>query len=354
MSHSVASYISLSSNITTLTDNQSLTIPATNVKPLIKLLVNQGVNLSNLLKDTQIQFSELARHQHLLSFEQYIKLIKNARQQNVCPDYALQLGEQFFINHDGVLACRVMSSETPKQAMSLLTYYQDLFTQLLSFTFDVDEEKGVFTIKEKIPLGEALPHFIEYAFSAIFCLGRFCLGQSHIDLKMEFSYTCPSSTDTYVKFFQNPVTFNQLENRVIFDIKTLEQSILFSDSLSACENENLCAKRKPVDEEKAFINKVTQTLRTFSFQDISLEALASRLHMSPRSLRRRLHAQNVSYKSLLELEQKRLAIKYLENHRYTLDQIAHELGYLNASSFSRAFKRWFGLAPIYYQKSKHE
>lgn len=354
MSNRIASYISLSTPGVIHQGMQDFGIPVTNIKPLVKLLVTQGVTLESLLADTGITFNDFTQHNHTLIFEQYKRLIKNARRLNLDSSYALKLGEQFFINHDGVLACRVMSSDNPEQAMTLLDTYQTLFTQLLHFQFETDEHGGVFSIEEKIPLGDILPHFIEFTFSALFCLGRFCLGQSHMDIEIELSYPCPSDKKTFEDFFNNPVRFNCEKNRVIFPPNTLSQSIIFADTLAATENEQLCQQHlSQVRSDEILIKKVKKVIRDIPFTQVSLENLGEKLHMSPRSLRRHLQSHGVSYKTLLENERKRLALKRIEACEYSLDDIAHELGYLNASSFSRAFKRWFGMAPVHYKQHCH-
>jgi len=355
MSNRIASYISLSTPSVLQQGMQDFGIPISNIKPLIKLLVTQGADLTQLLKDTGITLKDFSVMNHTVIFEQYRRLLRNVRQLDIDHTYALKLGEQFFINHDGILACRVMSSENPAEAMGLLEVYQSLFTQLLQFHFESDDNGGIFTIEEKTPLGDVLPHFIEFTFSAIFCLGRFCLGQSHIDLEIEFSYPCPGNHEEFQQFFQNPVRFNCKQNRVKFSARTLKQSIIFSNILAANENEVLCQKHlSQVRSDELLIKKVKQTIRKMPFTQVSLENLGDSLHMSPRSLRRHLQAHGVSYKTLLENERKRLAIKRIELGNVSLDDIAHELGYLNASSFSRAFKRWFGMAPVQYKQQEQQ
>lgn len=330
---------------------QDFGISVSSIKPLVKLLVAQGVPLNALLSETGITLNDFTSLRHTVIFKQYKRLISNARRLSTDPTYALQLGEQFFINHDGVLACRMMSSNNPKQAMALVETYQALFTQLLNLRFDSDEQGGVFTIEEKVPLGDILPHFVEYTFAALFCVERFCLGQPHIDMQIELAYPCPGQAEDFECFFNNPVRFDCEKNRIIFSHHTLNQSFIFANALSASENEILCQQYlSQVESDEKLIRKVKTVIREMPFTQVSLEYLGEQVHMSPRSLRRHLQNHGVSYKTLLENERKRLALKRIEANHYSLDDIAHELGYLNASSFSRAFKRWFGMSPLHYKQ----
>ncbi len=326
-------------------------VPASNIKPLCKLMLMQGVTLESLLHNTNIALTDFTQINNNLLFEQYLTLITNARTLCKDPTYALVLGEQFYINHDGILSCRVMSSDNALAAMELLTQYQNLFTELLEFSLDVNDDYAIFSIVEKVPLGEALPHFVEYSYSVLCSLAKFCLANNKMQVELEFSYDNPCKGDEFETFFANPVRFNCSANRVIIPKSTLVQSVIFSDKQSAIENEKLCQQHlQQVRSEQKVIQDVKKAIRSLPFDKVSLEVLAQQLCMSTRSLRRHLQGQGVSYKTLLENERKRIALNRIEQQDISIDKLAELLGYNNASSFSRAFKRWFGISPHHYQQ----
>ena len=247
-----------------------------------------------------------------------------------------------------------MSSQTTLDAMELLTEYQNLFTQILSLSLDVTEDYGIFSVEESIPLGDCLPHFVEYCFAALYSLGKFCVGGDHIDLSFEFTYGNPGSDEEFSEFFGNNVKFNCPHNRVFIPRKTLNQDIIFSNRQAANDNERLCQQHlKQVNKDQMVIQKVKRIIRDIPFNELSIESLSDRLHMSPRTLRRHLQAQGVSYKTLLENERKRISLKRIEQQDISIETLALQLGYQNASSFSRAFKRWFGVAPHHYKSDNH-
>lgn len=325
-------------------------MPASNIKPLVKLLVTQGVPLENILEGTGIQFEDFTDPNKTLVFAQYLSLIKNARKYSLNPIYTLQLGEQFFVNHDGILACRVMSSRNNLDAMELLTEYQNLFTQILSLSLEVTEDFGIFSVEESIPLGDTLPHFVEYCYAVLYSLGKFCMGGKPIELHFEFSHDNPGKGDEFSNFFHNTVKFNCDRNRVLIPRHTLDQNIIFSNQQAANNNERLCQQHlKQVNKDQVVIQKVKRIIRDIPFNELSIESLSDKLHMSTRTLRRHLQTQGVSYKTLLENERKRIALKRIEKQDISIEALAIQLGYQNASSFSRAFKRWFGVAPHHYK-----
>lgn len=73
--------------------------------------------------------------------------------------------------------------------------------------------------------------------------------------------------------------------------------------------------------------------------------VARAMGMSARTLQRRLHVEGTSFGDVLDHVRAALALAYLDNPGLTTAEVAYLLGYAEASSFSRAFRRWHGRAP---------
>jgi len=84
----------------------------------------------------------------------------------------------------------------------------------------------------------------------------------------------------------------------------------------------------------------------------SLEDVAQQLAMAPRSLSRRLEEDGTSFRELVEVERKQVALQLLEGTEMKIEEMAVQLGYGDAASFARAFRRWFGRAPGEYRKAQ--
>ena len=80
-----------------------------------------------------------------------------------------------------------------------------------------------------------------------------------------------------------------------------------------------------------------------------VEEVASEMHMSSRTLKRKLQQLGTSYQKLLDDLRKGLAVEYLTQSGRSVDDIALALGYSDASNFARAFRRWTGKSPSDYR-----
>jgi AraC-like DNA-binding protein len=80
--------------------------------------------------------------------------------------------------------------------------------------------------------------------------------------------------------------------------------------------------------------------------------IAKRLHMSERSLRRKLQEEGVSFRKLIDELRVQVAIKYVRDTDLTIEDVASALGFSDASAFRHAFRRWTGAAPHEFRRAR--
>ena len=80
-----------------------------------------------------------------------------------------------------------------------------------------------------------------------------------------------------------------------------------------------------------------------------LAEAAQRFHMSARSLQRRLRDEDLTWQQLVEKTRRLLVERHLRAPSMSITQLAFLLGFSDVSSFSRAFKKWYGVSPRRYR-----
>jgi AraC-like DNA-binding protein len=83
----------------------------------------------------------------------------------------------------------------------------------------------------------------------------------------------------------------------------------------------------------------------------SLCAIARRMGVSERTLRRRLKSGGTSYNTILREMRAAVAKNVLLDRMVTVDRIATQLGYSETANFRHAFKRWTGHSPQSYRSA---
>ncbi|MGV3539202.1 MAG: AraC family transcriptional regulator ligand-binding domain-containing protein [Rufibacter sp.] len=101
-----------------------------------------------------------------------------------------------------------------------------------------------------------------------------------------------------------------------------------------------------------FSKVVLQTIENSFRKEVPvLETVASALHMTARSLQRKLNVEGISYSQLQEEVRRKLALEFMQNSFFSISEISDKLGYANISAFSRVFKKWTGITPSEFKQS---
>jgi len=82
---------------------------------------------------------------------------------------------------------------------------------------------------------------------------------------------------------------------------------------------------------------------------LTLDQVAEKLHLSTRSLRRKLKEEDTSFQALLTRVRSTLAKELLLSGKLTIEQVAERIGYSETAAFCHAFKHWTGMPPSRYR-----
>ena len=82
----------------------------------------------------------------------------------------------------------------------------------------------------------------------------------------------------------------------------------------------------------------------------TLRRTASVLHLPPRTLQRHLAAEGTTLRREIERIREHMAIATLRERTVPIEEVAFILGYTEASTFYRSFRRWTGKTPRQYRR----
>jgi AraC-like DNA-binding protein len=161
---------------------------------------------------------------------------------------------------------------------------------------------------------------------------------------------------TYARYFATAVRFGAAYDELVFDRKLLDVPLARADvGLAAVLEAHVQGLLESLPDEDPFLGNVRRAMfAALGTGDVSLTALAKALHVSPRTLRRRLTECGVPYKTLLDEVRREVALREVARNIESLDALAERLGFSEASTFYRAFKRWTGTTPARYRADSQQ
>jgi AraC-like DNA-binding protein len=173
-------------------------------------------------------------------------------------------------------------------------------------------------------------------------------------IEVRLSHPAAGELAEYPRRFGCPVRFEQPDNEIVFPSAALDVPLRTADpQLGQVLEEHVQGLLDALPHGDPFVHRARSALAsTLANGGPSLEALAASLHMTPRTLRRRLDEQSTSYKALLDELRRELACHYLNRSTERFEQIANRLGFAEPSTFYRAFKRWTGTTPALYRAQR--
>jgi len=153
--------------------------------------------------------------------------------------------------------------------------------------------------------------------------------------------------EMYEAHFHSSVKFKASRNALVFSKADMDLPFAtYNAELLAIVAPQLEAELTQQLAQKTFSEQAKAILkRLLAGQRPGIQDLARELHLSTRTLQRRLTEQGITFQRLLEETRRELARHYLLHASLELNETAYLLGYEDANSFFRAFHHWEGTSP---------
>lgn len=169
---------------------------------------------------------------------------------------------------------------------------------------------------------------------------------------VHFEYPPPEQIDEYDYLFPGEHKFHQTWSGFSFNRELLDEATVRDyDSLKVFMRDNPVALflQPKVDSSLAVDIERLMKHRNRSGALPSIDDAAASVHVSRRTLIRRLKKEGTSYQSIKDSVRQERALDLLASRDITISEVAESVGFVDAATFSRAFKIWTGKSPSDYR-----
>ncbi|PKG00578.1 AraC family transcriptional regulator [Alcanivorax sp. 97CO-6] len=331
-------------------DPEEYSVSAEYLALLLAVLSRRGVATETLLEGTRIEPGCWRNPQARITAQDFERVAIRAIELSGEPWLGWELGASMTLSSHGFLGYAAMSSATLGEALELAVKYfrtRSTLVQLETFT---DGDMAVMQINELLALGELAPLIMESLFSSFHFMGEKLVPGQEVIGELRFSYPEPDYFARLRPVMPVPVYFDCAYNQMRFPVERMKYTLQFADPRLArmaadqCEQEMATIKLPP-----PLLGQVRRIILGGGGRFPGVEEVAGELHMSSRTLKRKLQQLGTSYQEVLDGLRKGLAVEYLTQSEKTVDEIAMTLGYSDASNFARAFRRWTARSPSDYR-----
>lgn len=312
-----------------------------------------GVGIDALFEGVGVSPEQMSDPGARLSHRQKIALFGNVQRLTPDPTIGLMAGQRQRISDYGVYGYGVLSSATFGEAIAFGIEHIRLAGPVLEKSFRVEGEVAVFEGHDVIQLGPLLPLVTEFWFSSMQTLISRVLERPFEAYRLLLPYPAPPHAARYGEVFGYPVQFDAGVMQWHFHAGLLALPLPNANPITADTCADFCARMlETFGEEHALVKTIRLACLNSAGSFPRVDEMAERLHVSPRTLHRRLGEAGTGYQQLLDDVRKRLAVEFLERTGLSVDQIAERSGFSDVSNFRKAFKKWTGQSPAYYRERK--
>ena len=316
--------------------------PAHKIAAMVAAMGECDVSAEQALSGTGLAESQLATS--LISYRQMRTVFDNAQQLAAEPTLALVAGQRMHVTAFGMYGYALLSSPSHAAAIDFAVKYHDVMGPLVELSFGRDGEAAVYSYEPILEADPAQPLYrfaLEFQLASHHTIMTDLYGKAFRFSQISTTYAAPAHARAYARLFKCPVHFAQPVNELRFDASWIEQRMSYANPITYAMAHEACEKDlRVLSRTGSIAAQVHRLLITHAGHFPGIDEVAASLSLNGRNLRRRLDAEQTSYRKILAETRMHLAIEYLRKTRMTNDEIAARLGYSDAANFRHAFKRW--------------
>lgn len=329
-----------------------------NISPVYARFVLREIIHRGLCEQAFFAGTALNRHQletgGNIAMADFVTLLDNARKLSADEQLGLLIGRHSNVATLGPIGAAAATAPSVREGLQVL----ESFSRLHASYIKVELVSGLLAMSVRIrfleDLGELERFHVEAGVMLVQHYVEMVTGRILDDAQYRMSFDAPAYAHAYDDCMHSPVSFG-------FETSSIELRHHWLDLPSPYFNAEIWARAQSLLEHRiaalgdetdnTYTQHVSALLRSYEPPLPDLAAVAARLHLSPRTLNRRLQREGSSFRETRAVVLATWARQYLAQTDFSVEAIAIALGYQDAANFRRAFRAWQHCSPAQYRRN---
>lgn len=333
-----------------MTSTQAIRVPARYYLGLIDWLDESGFDTDQLLHQSHIHVAAFRSREGGLSLPQVDALVEHALKMTGRADLGMDVGQRIKISTHEILGYAILSSPTLDYALQLINRFSRLVVPNFRARYRRGPARAEFEWTPTLSMSaESLRFHLDTI--AVATHEHICslLGKSMQTYSAYLSAEEPRYAARFRRYhhviwhFEAPGTPGL---RMVLPASMVDTALVMADRHALEMAEGRCQDLLDQVEQSVGLTGWLEVMLRESRNGMpSLGDLAAILNLTPRTLERRLKAENCQFHELCKRIRYQKAREMLLAGTHSITQVALELGYSDLANFTRAFKRESGKSP---------
>jgi AraC-like DNA-binding protein len=315
-------------------------------------LEEAGVQIPIVLRNAGLPRDLFEQSRILVTTEQLFALWRAIGEVSNDPAIGLKLGTETKTERFPPMGIAALSTETFGAAIQHMARYKRLSAPE-EILHNLEEEEWSIQFRWTLAMDVEPSVLIEHCFAWVLTIARHGSGTRIAPLRVELVQP-RTHMKALEQFFGCPVLCGKSRNAMVFRASDATLPFVTRNAelleMLAPQFEQELKQRTANDD--SFLELVRGAIQhRLTGHRPTIEDVAQELHMSSRTLQRRLQESGSGFQRVLDEARHQMARYYLRNSVLELAEAAYLLGYEDANSFARAFRGWEGVPPKHWREA---
>ena len=320
---------------------------------IVQALELDGLDCQDLFVNLGLDYSALNDPDARFAQDGMTRLWQRAVEITGNPAIGLNLAKVMRPGAMHVVGYALMSSSTLRDSFQRLVRYQRIIAEGADLQFGSTNRGALLTLAIH---GDQLPPARQSADGSLASTLAFCrwlTGKPLVPIEVYFQGPPLADIEPYQAVFQAPLRFNAEYHGMLMRHVDMDIALPTANAELAQLHDRFAGDYLARFSDSRVTHQARQVIcRLLPQGEPRRETVAQSLHLSERSLQRRLDEEGTSFQQLLDDTRRTLAEQYLARADLALLEVAYLLGFADPSNFFRAFKRWFAITPGEYRAQR--
>jgi len=292
----------------------------------------------------------LDESERLIPFGAFLELLAQSAEMSGCADFGIRASIARGIPDLGAVSLLMREAENVEAAIQIYTSHLALHSDGTFIQLDNRFESPVIVIELQGQTREQSVQGTQFCVTGVVAQIRWMVGGSFQPELVCFSHSKPATARIAERFFECPVSYNQILSGIVIDRSMLSKPLVISPPFM---RKLALQHLEPILQRPSysFATRVNRVVKQMLEDDsCSSETVADYFGIDRRTLNRRLGREGETFSSILQQVRVEIVRQGIDNPNSSLTELADASGFQSLSSFSRWFLTTFGCTASEWRK----